>query len=46
MLRPDHFTLVVEIDEVTGQNINGTDGEVHFAGVDEVEVDEIEQRPA
>jgi hypothetical protein len=44
MFGSDDFLLVVEIQEIPGDDIDGADSEMHFASVDEIEVDQLEQR--
>jgi hypothetical protein len=44
MLGFDHFLLVVEIQEVAGDDVDGADREMGFAGIDEIEIDQLQQR--
>src|ERR1700746_1090261 len=43
MLRANHFLVVVEIEEVAGEHIHGAYGKMHFARIDQVEVDQLQQ---
>ncbi len=40
---PDHFLLVVEIQEVAGEHVNGADREVDLARIDQVEIHQLQQ---
>jgi hypothetical protein len=42
----DYFLLVVEIQEVAGQDVDGSDREVYRARIDEVEIHQFQQRRA
>ena len=44
MLGSDYFLLVVEVEKIAAQHVDGADREMDLVRIDEIEVDQLEQR--